>query len=95
MTNLKQQSDESVIVEFEDLIDGGYGEHRADLIIAADGANSIVRRLILPISQLKRPYSGYVAWRGTVPEREISEEINRLFGRGNSSILTPGGHMMV
>ncbi|MCJ1349881.1 hypothetical protein MMC31_008124, partial [Peltigera leucophlebia] len=95
VTNLKQQSDESVIVEFDDLIDGGHGEHRADLIIAADGANSIVRRLVFPNSQIKRPYSGYVAWRGTVPEREISEETNRLFGRDNGAIIIPGGYMMV
>ncbi|MCJ1349213.1 hypothetical protein MMC31_007449 [Peltigera leucophlebia] len=95
VTDLKQQSDESVIVEFDDLIGGGHGEHRADLIIAADGANSTVRRLVFPNSQIKRPYSGYVAWRGTVLEREISEETNRLFGRGNGTIIIPGGYMMV
>lgn len=44
VTNVKQQPDESVILKFDDLINGGHGEHRADLIIAADGANSIARR---------------------------------------------------
>lgn len=95
VTNIKQESDEFVIVEFDDLIDGRRGEHRADLIIAADGANSVVRRLFLPSSQIKRPYAGYVAWRGTVAEREVSDETNRLFGRGNGAIITPGGYMMV
>lgn len=48
VTYIKQRSDEFGIVEFDDLVDGARGEHCADLINAADGANSVVRRLFLP-----------------------------------------------
>ena len=82
-------------VEFNDLINGGHGEHRADLIVVANGANSIARRLVLPTSQIKHHYSGYVAWWGTVAERKISEETNHLFGCGTGAILTPGGYILV
>ncbi|KAF1935631.1 FAD/NAD(P)-binding domain-containing protein [Clathrospora elynae] len=37
-------------------------EEEADLVIGADGANSTVRRMVLP--ELKAEYAGYLAWRG-------------------------------
>ncbi len=42
----------------------------ADLVIAADGASSSIRRLLAP--EVERRYAGYVAWRGTVSETELS-----------------------
>jgi 2-polyprenyl-6-methoxyphenol hydroxylase-like FAD-dependent oxidoreductase len=49
----------------------------ADLIIAADGASSTVRRLLMP--DVERKYVGYVAWRGTVPETQLSDEAREAF----------------
>ncbi|KAI1333144.1 hypothetical protein F5Y16DRAFT_393545 [Xylariaceae sp. FL0255] len=43
-----------------------------DVLISADGIHSTVRRLV-NAPTLER-YAGYVSWRGTVPERELSEE---------------------
>jgi 2-polyprenyl-6-methoxyphenol hydroxylase-like FAD-dependent oxidoreductase len=40
-----------------------------DLLIGADGARSTVRSLMLP--DVRPDYSGYVAWRGLVPEPDL------------------------
>jgi 2-polyprenyl-6-methoxyphenol hydroxylase-like FAD-dependent oxidoreductase len=54
--------------------------HTADYIIGADGANSTLRRSLLP--KLSRSEIGYCIWRGTVPVSQISEEARRaLDGR--------------
>ena len=49
----------------------------ADLIIAADGGSSTIRRLLMP--EVERKYVGYVAWRGTVPETQLSDEAREVF----------------
>ncbi|KAK5111450.1 hypothetical protein LTR62_004902 [Meristemomyces frigidus] len=49
----------------------------ADMVIAADGASSTVRRLLQP--DVQRTYVGYVAWRGTVPETELSDAAREVF----------------
>ena len=70
----------SVIIDFEDLVNnlsGGRGSIRADLVIAADGSTSHVRQVLQP--HLKHTYAGYVAWRGTVLESDVSEETRNTF----------------
>jgi 2-polyprenyl-6-methoxyphenol hydroxylase-like FAD-dependent oxidoreductase len=72
----------------------------ADLVIAADGPSSTVRAKYHP--EVKRTYAGYVAWRGTVPETEVSEEAKKVlvekftfFHTQHIQILTyviPGKH---
>ncbi|KAK4575062.1 hypothetical protein LTR86_000914 [Recurvomyces mirabilis] len=57
--------------------DQGEQSATADLLIAADGGSSTIRSLLQP--DVKRTYVGYVAWRGTVPETELSEEARRVF----------------
>jgi len=49
----------------------------ADLLVAADGPSSNIRAKYHP--EIKRTYAGYVAWRGTVPENEISEAAKSVF----------------
>ena len=57
--------------------DHGEQTSEADLVIAADGASSTIRRLIKP--DVERKYVGYVAWRGTVPENELSDSAKEVF----------------
>lgn len=50
---------------------------QADLLIGADGPSSTVRTLIDP--DVQRTYAGYAAWRGTVPESQISTSAREVF----------------
>ncbi|KAF2228372.1 FAD/NAD(P)-binding domain-containing protein, partial [Viridothelium virens] len=64
-----------VEVEYEKRVDEGKSElqkETADMLIACDGGSSTVRQILLP--DVQRAYAGYVAWRGTVLESELSEE---------------------
>lgn len=45
---------------------------RADLVVFADGISSTGRRRLFP--DLERQYSGYVGWRGTVREDEVTPQ---------------------
>ena len=46
----------------------GHGVVEADVLVAADGAQSPTRRHFLP--DLSSTYAGYVAWRGTLDEAD-------------------------
>lgn len=76
VTTIKRDSEGRLSVDFQD-IDGKEGNLEADLVFAADGPSSTVRELLLP--EVKRRYAGYVAWRGTVLESEVSEETLECF----------------
>ena len=70
--------EDGVQISFEDLLDGNeQGTISADLIILADGANSTLRGTLFP--GIERAYAGYVAFRGTVPEAEVSEAAKKAF----------------
>src|SRR5207249_3879336 len=43
---------------------------RCDVLVCADGIMSTARRLLLPEIELR--YAGYVGWRGTVTEAQLS-----------------------
>src|SRR5271167_1378304 len=55
----------------------GNTEIKADLLVAADGFRSSIRGLLLP--EVQPQYAGYVAWRGVVPESELSADILKVF----------------
>ena len=63
---------EKLEVAFEDLASGSKGTLHADYVVAADGASSIIRQQLF--HEPHRPYSGYVAWRATVPENEVEAD---------------------
>ena len=53
-------------------------EHHCDLLVGADGMGSTVRSLVSP--DTATTYAGYVAWRGTVEESELSPETAAMLG---------------
>ncbi|KAL3483821.1 hypothetical protein BJX62DRAFT_244538 [Aspergillus germanicus] len=57
----------------------------ADLVLGVDRRQSTVREIFL-FSRTYRSYSGYVAWRGVVPESELSEETREAFQANVSHI---------
>lgn len=52
---------------------------RGDFLLVADGPSSRMRKTLLGDSTAQRKYAGYVAFRGTVPEKELSQTANDVF----------------
>jgi 2,6-dihydroxypyridine 3-monooxygenase len=79
--------DDSVIVEL-----AGGGTRRGDLLVCADGIGSRGRRLLLP--EVQPRYAGYVAWRGTVVEHDLSgSTLETLLGVITYHLL-PNSHFL-
>jgi 2-polyprenyl-6-methoxyphenol hydroxylase-like FAD-dependent oxidoreductase len=54
--------------------------HQADILIAADGIQSMVRRMLMP--EVAPAYAGYIAWRGLVDAADLSDAAkDALLGR--------------
>ncbi len=67
-----EQNETEVTAQFED-----GRETSCDLLVGADGANSAIRRQLLP--EVLPEYAGYVAWRGLVDESDLEPSIARVF----------------
>jgi 2,6-dihydroxypyridine 3-monooxygenase len=65
----------------------------ADLLVCADGVSSLGRARLLP--EVKPSYSGYVAWRGTVPERALPAASRELFGDAITYQVLNDSHILV
>ncbi len=70
----------------------GGGVEVADLVVCADGISSTGRAQLLP--QCRPVYAGYVGWRGTVPERELSTASAGEVGGAINYHLMPGSHIL-
>ncbi|KAL9106767.1 MAG: hypothetical protein Q9227_008266 [Pyrenula ochraceoflavens] len=66
-----------ITLEVEDALDGSSSTVHADMVIAADGANSTFRRLLCP--EVKRKYAGYLTWRASIPEMALQRETVEAF----------------
>lgn len=73
VSDVKEVGDgsDSLVISF-----AGGGSHECDLVIAADGMGSTVRGLVSP--ETPTTYAGYVAWRGTLFEGDLSTETASL-----------------
>ncbi len=63
-----------------------------DLLVAADGGGSFVRRRLMP--EVHPDYAGYVAWRGLVEEPELPEDAAALLRDRFSFFEYPNSHML-
>jgi 2,6-dihydroxypyridine 3-monooxygenase len=73
------------------LADGQSAE--ADLLVCADGVSSLARARLMP--GVRPSYSGYVAWRGTVPERALPAAARELFGDAITYQVLKDSHILV
>lgn len=73
------------------LADGRSDE--GDLLVFADGMGSTGRSLLAPDTEPE--YAGYVAWRGTVPERNLSPGTRALIADAMVYQVLEPGHILV
>ncbi|KAL1605333.1 hypothetical protein SLS60_004881 [Paraconiothyrium brasiliense] len=76
VTDIIFNDPQSVVVKTK-TTNGDVFSFDADMLIGADGPSSTVRELIDP--NVQRKYTGYVAWRGTVPENQLSASARDVF----------------
>lgn len=86
VVNVTEDADVSVI-EFDD----GSVES-VDLVIGADGISSVVRRVLNREHQNR--YSGYVAWRGLVPETHLAGAAASVLPGNFTFYVAPGNHAL-
>ena len=67
-------------------------DERCDLLVCADGIHSTARRLLLP--DVERRYAGYVAWRGTVGESELTATTFGTLHEAITYFVAPGTHIL-
>jgi 2,6-dihydroxypyridine 3-monooxygenase len=82
------QRGEDVQVRFGD---GATAEY--DLLVCADGISSNARTVLQP--QARPAYAGYVAWRGTVEERQLSPGVRDLLADSISYQVMPNSHILL
>jgi 2-polyprenyl-6-methoxyphenol hydroxylase-like FAD-dependent oxidoreductase len=85
--------DSGIEVTYEDLLTNEKGTRQADLVILANGANSALHSALLP--PVERAYAGYVAFRGTVPESEVSDESKKTFEQGLTYYSYKTGYILL
>lgn len=66
---------------------------RADLLVCADGISSAARTTLLP--DVAPQYSGYVAWRGTRPEADLSASAFEALSDAITYQVLPDSHVLV
>ncbi|KAJ5116684.1 FAD binding domain protein [Penicillium angulare] len=75
-----------MVVDYVDVTSGEQDSVSADVVIGADGVHSTIRKVMKVPT--RKEYSGYIAWRGTVPERLLSQKtIEEFMNRLNLCIM--------
>jgi 2,6-dihydroxypyridine 3-monooxygenase len=65
----------------------------SDLLVCADGIGSAARERLLP--DVEPAYAGYVAWRGTLPEHDLSPGARKVLSDAITYQVLPHSHVLV
>ncbi|HEY3232508.1 MAG TPA: hypothetical protein VGJ87_24970 [Roseiflexaceae bacterium] len=79
---------EAIEVQFD-----SHPPERVNLLVCADGVGSTARSRLLPA--VRPVYSGYVAWRGTVPEASLERTTLRVFDDAITYYVYANSHILV
>jgi 2,6-dihydroxypyridine 3-monooxygenase len=71
----------------------GQSSQRVDLLVCADGVGSTARARLLPAVQ--PAYSGYVAWRGMVPEASLDQATRAVFDDAITYYVYANSHILI
>ncbi|KAK7708884.1 hypothetical protein SLS63_013366 [Diaporthe eres] len=85
--------EDCMLITVSDGNDHSISTMKADLVIAADGPDSVVRAKYLPSE--RREYVGYIAWRGTVRACDVSAETRNVFTRSVTVHMMPRHHCII
>lgn len=85
-----EQIGEKVKVTSLDLDTGTISSIESDLVVAADGAHSAIRRKFCP--EVIPRYAGYVTWRGRVPESAVSPKTREVLRDQCVILRVEGGY---
>ena len=71
----------------------GGATRKLDMLVCADGISSSARARLLPDARAR--YAGYVAWRATLPESELTAASFEALRDSITYALLPSGHVLV
>jgi 2,6-dihydroxypyridine 3-monooxygenase len=89
----------SEVVSFDSAADSasvmlaGGDRAQADLLVCADGISSMARARLMP--DIEPVYSGYVAWRGTLPESSLAPPVREALGDAITYQVLDRSHILV
>ncbi|KAG9192745.1 hypothetical protein G6011_11479 [Alternaria panax] len=86
------EHNDHVVVAYKDK-NGIEDQITADTVVAADGARSYPRSLVLP--DVKTEYVGYVAWRSQFPELDAPEELRCAIEGKMPLFMLDGSYIVV
>jgi 2-polyprenyl-6-methoxyphenol hydroxylase-like FAD-dependent oxidoreductase len=86
------QVGEKITVTVLDLEDGTTTAIESDLVIAADGAHSTIRKKLCP--EVVPRYAGYVTWRGRVPESAVPSKTRDALRDRCAILRVEGGYQI-
>ena len=93
VTGVTYDKDKGLVhVEYVDVLKGDIGSVSSEMVIAADGVHSTVRKILQVPT--RRDYAGYIGWRGTVPEALLSKETVEYFSNRLNFTLMKGTYFI-